>query len=260
MRWRLLKLVVFGIVAAALVTPVALAVAPDAEIDQSQGLTEGCVTFTAGTMIGQVFTAGVSGRLSDVLLTLGNASGAVDSIHVILAGVDGSGHPDLSKALASLDLSSGAIPAPDPALVDLQFGNPSLAAANQYAVVVSTSDSTGYEICGAGSIDYYAGGQAWGSTDGGASWSDVGGDAHFSTYMLPPSNAREGYCLSGRFLNLAVGQPNLDPTYRGAVPAIFVHGLGITCDPPPPGYTQQGRTTDNDNVGAGTYALWAPAT
>ncbi len=127
-------------------------------------------------------------------------------------------------------------------------------------MVVSTSDTTGYEICGAGSLDYYSGGQAWGSTDGGASWSDVGGDAHFATYMLPPSNLWNGYCLNGRFLNLVAGQPASDPTYSGAVLSIFVRGLGITCDPPPPGFTQQGRTTDSDNVGAGTYVLWAPAT
>lgn len=260
MRSRLLKLVLLGIVAAAVMTPAAFSVTPGATLDQSQDVTEGCATFTPGTRIGQVFTAGVSGRLSDFLLTLGNASGAVGFVHVVLTGVDGSGLPDLSAEIASVDLPSSSIPVPDPALVDLQFGNPSLAVGNQYAVLVSTSDTTGYEICGGGSIDYYTGGQAWGTTDGGASWSDVGGDSHFSTYMLPPSNTREGYCLNGRFLNLAVGQPNLDPTYSGAVPSIFVRGLGISCDPPPPGYTQQGRTTDNDNVGAGTYALWAPAT
>ena len=78
--------------------------------------------------------------------------------------------------------------------------------------------------------------------------------------MLPPGNLRNGYCLNGRFLNLLRGQPDSDSTYSGAVLSIFVRGLGVTCDPPPPGYTQQGRTTDSDNVGAGTYALWAPAT
>ncbi len=104
MRWRLLMVVAVGIMAAAAATPPALAVTPGAELDQSQDVTEGCLTFTSGTTVGQVFTAGVSGRLSDVLLTLGNASGATDSVHVVLTGVDGSGHPDLSNELGSLTL------------------------------------------------------------------------------------------------------------------------------------------------------------
>jgi len=241
MHARVPALIALGMVVAAVVVPAALSMNPDAQIDQSQDSTEGCVTFTPGTIIGQVFTAGVSGRLSDVLLTLGNASGAVDSVHVALTGTDGSGHPDLSNELGSLSLSSNAIPVPDPDLVDLQFGNPSLVAGNQYAVVVSTSDATGYEICGAGSFDYYTGGQAWGSTDGGASWSDVGGDAHFATYMLPPAVSRSGYCFNGRFVDLATDQPTTDATYKGATPALYYQGVGISCDTIP-GYTKTGET------------------
>ena len=58
-----------------------------------------------------------------------------------------------------------------------------------------------------------------------------------------------GYCLNGRFLDLAMGQPAADDTYKGAAPAIFVQGKGITCDPPPPDYSAAGKTTDADNVG-----------
>ena len=259
MRLRLVMFAVLGVVVTAVVSPSALAIAPEAQIDQSQTLTEGCVGFTPGTMIGQVFTAGVSGRLSDVVLTLGNSAGASGPLHLVLTGVDGAGHPNLAAEIAGLDLPSVAVTAPGPAGVDLQFGNPSLVAGSRYAVVVSTSDPAGYDICGAGSIDYYAAGQAWGTVDGGASWSDVGGDANFATYMLPPQVNRAGYCLGGRFLDLVAGQPDNDSLYNGAVLSIFVRGKGITCDPPPPNYTQQGRTADSDNVGAGTYALYAPA-
>lgn len=244
---------------AAVLSPAAGAVSPGASLDQSQDTVEGCAQFGAGTVIGQVFTAGVSGGLSNLMLTLGNSSVATDPLHVELTGVDGAGHPDLTGVIGSLDLGPAAVPTPGPAPVDLQFGNPTLTVGAQYAVVVSTADAVGYQICGAGSTDFYGGGQAWGTTDGGASWSDVGGDANFATYMLPPTTARAGYCLEGRFLDLAAGQPDNDPRYRGAVLSIFVRGKGITCDPPPPGYVQQGRTTDADNVGAGTYALYVPA-
>ena len=259
MRMRLAKLAALGVVAAAAATPAAFAITPDSHIDQSQTLTEGCVTFTPTLTVGQVFTAGVSGRLSDVVLTLGNSSAAVGSVHVALTGVDGAGHPDPAAEIAGLDLSAAAVPAPGPGPVDLQFGDPTLIAGHQYALVVSTTDPAGFDICGAGSIDYYTAGQAWGTFDGGASWVDVGGDAHFTTYMLPPTFSRVGYCLAGQFIDLVAGQPDTDSRYTGAVPAIFVKGIGITCSPPPPGYTQQGRTTDSDNVGAGTYALYAPA-
>ncbi len=256
-------LAVVGAAVAAVLSPSAGAVAPGATVDQSQALTLGCAAFTPGFVIGQVFTAGFSGRLSDVDLTLGNSAGASGPLHVTLTHVDGAGHPDLAAEIASLDLQPADIAAPGPAGVDLQFGNPSLAAGTQYAIVVSTADPAGYDICGAGDggmTDFYTGGEAWGTMDGGGSWSDVGGDANFATYMLPLESARAGYCLAGRFLDLAAGQPDIDPLYKGAVLSIFVRGKGITCDPPPPGYTLQGRTTDGEGVGKDVYALYAPAT
>ena len=260
MRIRFLTLAAAGALVAAVLSPSADAIPPDAAVDQSQNMTEGCVNFTPGVMIGQVFTAGTSGGLSDALLMLGNSTGATGPVHVSVTAVDGSAHPDLAAELASVDVPSAAVAAPGPAAVDLQFSSPTLTAGTQYAIVVSTTDAAGYDICGAGSTDFYPAGQAWGTTDSGASWADVGGDANFTTYMLQPRPARFGYCLAGRFLDLAAGQPDADPRYAGAVLAIFVRGKGITCDAPPAGYTQRGRTTDADKVGADTYALWAPAT
>ena len=112
MRIRLAKLAALGVVAAATVAPAALALTPDSQIDQSQTMTEGCVTFTPTEVIGQVFTAGLSGRLSDVVLTLGNSTGAVGSLHVALTGADGAGYPDLGTTIRSLDLPATAVPAP----------------------------------------------------------------------------------------------------------------------------------------------------
>jgi hypothetical protein len=53
----------------------------------------------------------------------------------------------------------------------------------------------------------------------------------------PPD--RGGYCLNGKFLNLVLGQPDTDPLYKGAVPALYVQGVGITCDVPGNGYALQ---------------------
>ena len=94
MQMRLAKLAALGLVAAAALTPAALAITPDSQVDQSQTVTEGCLTVTPALIVGQVFTAGVSGRLSDVVLTLGNTTAAVGSLHVGLTRTDGLGHPD----------------------------------------------------------------------------------------------------------------------------------------------------------------------
>lgn len=71
----------------------------------------------------------------------------------------------------------------------------------------------------------------------------------------PVGGARVGYCSApgdtrqdgnpmspGTFLDLLAGQPESDPHYAGATVAIMVEGLGITCDPPPPGYSKRGAT------------------
>jgi hypothetical protein len=47
---------------------------------------------------------------------------------------------------------------------------------------------------------------------------------------------RQGYCLGGEFYDLAAGQPDRDPMYRGAVPAYVDPSTGaISCDFPPAG-------------------------
>ena len=53
---------------------------------------------------------------------------------------------------------------------------------------------------------------------------------------LPPPPARGAYCLNGRFLDLELGQPALDPRYTGGTPAFYYQGIGLTCDPLPAGY------------------------
>jgi len=67
---------------------------------------------------------------------------------------------------------------------------------------------------------------------------------------------RAGYCMPagqerlrvadgtyGRFVDLFVGSPSQDATYRGAVPAYFLEGKGLSCEVPQ-GYFLNGTTVD----------------
>lgn len=85
---------------------------------------------------------------------------------------------------------------------------------------------------------------------GGAGSAVAAGDA-----PLP----RVGYCLDGKFLNLELGQPSVDPTYEDAVLAWYVHGRGITCAAPPAGYVAFETAPDELGVPGRLYAYWVPA-
>lgn len=90
-------------------------------------------------------------------------------------------------------------------------------------------------------------------------------------YVAPP--ARTSYCSAqgntrpfdgtpiapGTFLDLVSGQPETDPHYTGATPAIFVEGVGLTCDPPPAGYVRSGLAGNDQHVGGGVYAYYTRA-
>jgi hypothetical protein len=72
--------------------------------------------------------------------------------------------------------------------------------------------------------------------------------------VVPQEPVRAIYCSAagntvngvpvppGTALNLYLGQPGFDLSYKGATPAFFVEGIGATCDPPPAGYTFKGST------------------
>ena len=64
--------------------------------------------------------------------------------------------------------------------------------------------------------------------------------------------------VPGMFLNLLFEQPATDTHYTAATIAIFAWGKGITCDPPPVGYTMQGKATQADHVAADLYPYYKP--
>jgi hypothetical protein len=92
-----------------------------------------------------------------------------------------------------------------------------------------------------------------------ASFHAAGGNSHAGYCSVAGNvNPFTGASIApGTFLNLDTDQAATDPSYKGAVAANFVEGIGITCDPPPVGYLQNGFATDADNVGGGFYPYFA---
>lgn len=65
-----------------------------------------------------------------------------------------------------------------------------------------------------------------------------------------------GWCLGGRFTNIRFGlEPVQSPANKVAN---FVQGKGLTCTPPPVGYTRHGFASARLSVRGGTYPYYAP--
>jgi hypothetical protein len=91
-----------------------------------------------------------------------------------------------------------------------------------------------------------------------------------ATANAPSRGSAAGYCSvagnmngvtgaaikPGTFLDLVYGQPATDPNYKGATPAIFVQGVGITCDNPPAGYVLSGLAGAAQGTIDGFYPYW----
>lgn len=65
-----------------------------------------------------------------------------------------------------------------------------------------------------------------------------------------------GWCLSGTFTNIKVGLEPL-PSPANKV-ASYVKDQGLTCSPPPAGYTRHGFASAKLSVRGGTYPYYAP--
>jgi len=93
---------------------------------------------------------------------------------------------------------------------------------------------------------------------------DSGSMASWSLTLTTSSDApaRAGYCsvagntsprtnsaiVPGTFLDLAAGQPSSDPHFKGALPANYLQGYGITCDTLP-GYVKTDQTVGTSGAG-----------
>jgi hypothetical protein len=79
----------------------------------------------------------------------------------------------------------------------------------------------------------------------------------FDLPRIPSKDTQVGYCVDGTFVQLDAGQPRTDPAYRGAVPAFFVEGTGLTCTVPA-GYRGAGFAGRPQGVPAGIYPYYVP--
>ncbi|MGA8486812.1 MAG: hypothetical protein WB684_07075, partial [Gaiella sp.] len=158
-----------------------------------------------------------------------------------------------------------------------------LAAGQAYVLYATTLNSSGSGSSSWGVVDggTYAGGEfvfqnggsLFAGWDGNWAFYDLAFQARFGNLghvVFLPVPARGGYCTvagntdpytgaalaPGTFVNLAQEQVTSDPSYAGVVPAIYVEGKGLTCDPPPAGYTQHGLAGDDQKVGSGLYPYY----
>jgi len=277
--------VLFALACSAAFASSGLAATPGAQVDQTVvGSQIGTNYFTTShpQWLAQTFTAGISGSLTDVRINLFEQvifTGPPTAILVDLVPVTGGGVPNSSTTLATATIAAGTVTTVA-ADYDVTFSSPyTVTAGTQYALVFH--DVPGAHIHYAMPLyaqSTYAGGDGYVcSFSCSGTWSSSGRDIGFTTFVVAsatgpfvPHPSRTGYCSvagnlgdaglpvpAGTFLNLLYGQPTDDPNYRGAVPAIYVAGSGITCDPPPAGYLRVGYASEDLGVPGDTYAMYA---
>src|SRR5262245_1354626 len=83
---------------------------------------------------------------------------------------------------------------------------------------------------------------------------------HYIAYCAAAGNKRpDGSAIpAGSFLYLEENQPNYDPNYAGATPAIYVQGIGLMCPPAPAGYVAAGLYNGDDQP-PNVYQYWRKA-
>ncbi len=227
----------------------------------------------SGDTVAQTFTAGISGPLTDVSveleLTLNPASAPLEVDIVPVS----SGTPVLGTVLGTGTILASAVSSSYQLLNVHLTTAATVVSGTQYALVLSTTAGfLNSYVWEQDSTDSYPGGTIWSTA------SSASDDLEFATYVtLPDSNSagpapRGGYCTAagdttdagatlapGTFVNLDDGQAWTDTHYAGSTPANFVQGLGLTCAPPPAGYTRRGFATADMNVDANTYPYYATA-
>jgi hypothetical protein len=213
-RWGIAMIAVAGLALAltwsAVSAPLASVIAPGATLDQSNPYRPPACTFKGWrgpyptSWYAQTFTAGLTGTLTDVVLSLwGNTT----PITVAIAPVDGNGQPLVATPLASTSFAFTTVTTPTN--IEIPFSVPAkVEAGKQYAIVLSapnenapSSSEDGVFVAWAAddgssikdprgtpcADGAYAAGRAWG-LDTGSTPDVVGGDSDlfFQTYVLAP--------------------------------------------------------------------------
>jgi len=232
-----------------------------------------------GEQAAQTFTAGISGRLTNVVIPAWNdccSPGPTGNVYVDVMAVDGLGAPDPSTVLGTSDpIPTASLSTSSPADLTFMFPAPvAVTAGTQYALVIR--EAGGFDhmhlYVALSAVPYASGNAFFGSAGSffsrGPLYSFI-----FTTYVVGGGNARLGYCsvasntnaltgealVSGTFLNLMAGQPESDAHYTGAMRASYLEGLGISCDVPT-GFTATGTTVGYGGAGdPGTYPFYKKA-
>lgn len=188
-------LVLFGVLALAAVTCLstarqAVAVSPDQSTNfKGDG---SYVGVSSSQSIAQVFTPGQSGSLTMVGLGI-SKSGSVTNLTIALNAASGgvpTGSALASQTLTGTDLS---VITTGQTIFDVTFTSPaSVTAGSTYALVATTTDNrTFFPVFGGGDFRwYYSNAYANGNSASktGGSWTFMGGDLTFVTYVVESSS------------------------------------------------------------------------
>lgn len=241
-------------------------------LDQSNTGTIGYWTVGSGAnyQVAESFTVGITGTLTDVAVSAEHITGS-GPLQVRVVRLT-SGNPDTSQVIATASIpgssfSNSAVSSVTTALT----GTPAVVSGEQYAIVISAASADIF-YAGVATSSTYPGGINFEYNSGWNQESTL--DMGFATYVTTAAPAtaapRGAYCtvagnttdnglplLPGTFVNLDDGQVNTDPAYKGATPAEFVKGVGLTCGAVPTGYTQHGYATADMDVDAGLYPYYS---
>jgi hypothetical protein len=77
----------------------------------------------------------------------------------------------------------------------------------------------------------------------------------FDSPTVHPANTEVRYCVEGVLAPLDAITPRTDPAFRGAAPAFFVDGVGLTCRVPQ-GYRSAGYAGEAQGVPEGLYSYF----
>jgi hypothetical protein len=223
----------------------------------------------------QTFVPSLTGALTGVDIPVALLSGS-GRLEVVVESTTGSSATPADNVLATATAPASAFGPPAFPLPTHHFdfaSPPQLVRGRTYALVVSAGSSSAY-ILGTDTGNGYRRGTGWESPGGGPWLQSASSDLTFTTWMTTgplASPTHESFCAvagdlwpdgsaiaPGTFLNLEIDQPSWDAHYAGAVPANYVEGKGLTCDPPPSGATLDG-TYDGPGASSGLYPYYRTA-
>jgi hypothetical protein len=183
-----------GLLMSGAASSLALSAAPAqaGTLDQSQTSAPSSASFYGSFRSVQTFTAGRTGQLDQVDLSLEKDCDR-NGVTVQIRTVSGDGTPT-NTTLATAAIPDARIPSTPPQFVSVTFTSPaSVAAGTKYAIVLSAPTATPCPVTafppywwGFADGNPYPPGQRLSSSDGGMNWNFTSTDHSFKTYVADP--------------------------------------------------------------------------